>query len=378
MHIAIIGAGVSGLLSALELVEQGCTITLFDQQHAGHAASWAGGGILSPMYPWRYPNEVNYLAQHGKQLYQQWNEKLQPKTGIDFQIHDTGMLIFDEADFELGLNYEDQYQDPMQHCEYLQREQLETVNPHISAQFQHAIYFPHLANVRNPRLLKSLISYLKQYPQVEVYENTWIEKFNIQNQKIQSIESANGQRFVADQFVIATGAWSNCWADQLQISIPVEPVQGQMMLFKTPENWLPTMCMNNVMYLIPRLDGHIVCGSSMDHIGFDKRPNVQTQQNIYKACIEMVPQLANFPIVKQWAGLRPSSPTGIPYIGKMPELNNLWANFGHYRNGLCMGPASAQLLRQLMLNQDTRVDAKAYSTERLTAYTPLTQQSSFS
>jgi glycine oxidase len=62
----------------------------------------------------------------------------------------------------------------------------------------------------------------------------------------------------------------------------------------------------------------------------------------------------------------------------MPELNNLWANFGHYRNGLCMGPASAQLLRQLMLNQDTRVDAKAYSTERLTAYTPLTQQSSLS
>lgn len=378
MHIAIIGAGVSGLLSALELVEQGCSITLFDQQHAGHAASWAGGGILSPMYPWRYPNEVNHLAQHGKQLYQQWNEKLQPKTGIDFQIHDTGMLIFDEADFELGLSYKDQHQDPMQHCEYLQREQLETVNPHISAQFQHAIYFPHLANVRNPRLLKSLISYLKQHPQVEVYENTWIEKFNIQNQKIQSVENANGQRFVADQFVIATGAWSHCWAEQLQLSIPVEPVQGQMMLFKTPENWLPTMCMNNVMYLIPRLDGHIVCGSSMDHIGFDKRPNVQTQQNIYKACIEMVPELANFPIVKQWAGLRPSSPTGIPYIGKMPELNNLWANFGHYRNGLCMGPASAQLLRQLMLNQDTRVDAKAYSTERLTAYTPLTQQSSFS
>lgn len=373
MHIAIIGAGVSGLLSALELVEQGCTITLFDQQHAGHAASWAGGGILSPMYPWRYPNEVNHLAQHGKQLYQQWNEKLQPKTGIYFQIHETGMLIFDEADFELGLSYKDQHQEPMQHCEYLQREQLETVNPHISAQFQHAIYFPHLANVRNPRLLKSLISYLKQHPQVEVYENTWIEKFNIQNQKIQSVESANGQHFVADQFVIATGAWSNCWADQLQLSIPVEPVQGQMMLFKTPENWLPTMCMNNVMYLIPRLDGHIVCGSSMDHIGFDKRPNVQTQQNIYKACIEMVPELANFPIVKQWAGLRPSSPTGIPYIGKMPELNNLWANFGHYRNGLCMGPASAQLLRQLMLNQDTHVDSTAYSAERLTAYTPLTQ-----
>ncbi|MEG0487339.1 MAG: glycine oxidase ThiO [Acinetobacter sp.] len=365
MHIAIIGAGVSGLLTALELAEQGCKVTLFDQQQAGHAASWAGGGILSAMYPWRYPQEVNHLARYAKQFYQQWNAKLQPETGIDFQIHETGMLIFDEDDFDIGLNYKDQYQDPMQHCEYLKRTQLEHVNPHISQQFQHAIYFPHLANIRNPRLLKSLITYLKQHPNVEVHENTWIEKFNIQNQHIQSIQTSSGQHFEADQFVIATGAWSNCWSEQLQLSIPVEPVQGQMMLFKTPENWLPTMCMNKVMYLIPRMDGHVVCGSSMENIGFDHRPSVQTQQNIYKACVEMVPELADFPIVKQWAGLRPSSPTGIPYIGQMPELDNLWANFGHYRNGLCMGPASARLLRQLILNQDTLVNAGAYSTERL-------------
>ena len=366
MHIAIIGAGVSGLLTALELVEQGCTVTIFDQQHAGHAASWAGGGILSPMYPWRYPREVNYLAQHGKQLYQDWNQKLLPATGIDFEIHETGMLIFDEADFEIGLNYKDQYQEPMQHCEYLQRESLETVNPHIAEQFQHAIYFPHLANVRNPRLLKSLISYLKQHPNAEVIENTWIEKFNLQNNQIQSIQSSNGQHCAADQFVMTTGAWSNTWSTQLKCSIPVEPVQGQMLLFKTPENWLPTMCMNNVMYLIPRMDGHVVCGSSMNHLGFDQRPSVQTQQNIYRACTEMVPELANFPIVKQWAGLRPSSPTGIPYIGQMPDIENLWANFGHYRNGLCMGPASARLLRQMMLKQDTIVDPHAYSTQRLT------------
>lgn len=365
MHIAIIGAGVSGLLTALELIEQGYTVTIFDQQQAGHAASWAGGGILSPMYPWRYPREVNHLAQYGKLMYQQWNEKLLPKTGIDFQIHETGMLIFDEADFEIGLNYKDTYNEPMQHCEYLQREQLEQINPHISQQFQQAIYFPQLANVRNPRLLKSLITYLKQHPKVEVIENTWIEKFNIYNNRIQSVQTSNAKHYQADQFVITTGAWSNCWSEQLQLSIPVEPVQGQMLLFKTPENWLPTMCMNKVMYLIPRTDGHVVCGSSMDHLGFDRRPSVQTQQNIYKACVEMVPELANFPIVKQWAGLRPSSPTGIPYIGQMPEIENLWANFGHYRNGLCMGPASAQLLRQLMLKQQTLVDATAYSPQRL-------------
>lgn len=365
MHIAIIGAGISGLLTALELIEQGCSVTIFDQQAAGKAASWAGGGILSPMYPWRYPQPVNDLAKYGKGLYQSWNEKLQPITGIDFEIHETGMLIFDEADFETGLNYAAAYNEPMQHCEYLQQEQLEQINPRVSEQLTQAIYFPQIANVRNPRLLKSIIAYLKQHAQVEFIENTWINHFEIHEHQVQSIGASNGHSYKADHFVIATGAWSEHWSQQLNLSIPVEPVQGQMLLFKTPENWLPTMCMNEVMYLIPRTDGHIVCGSSMHHLGFDKRPSTQIQQNIYKASLAMVPELADFPVVKQWAGLRPSSPTGVPYIGKMPDLNNLWANFGHYRNGLCMGPASAQLLRQLMLQQPSTVNPAAYDPNRL-------------
>ena len=79
----------------------------------------------------------------------------------------------------------------------------------------------------------------------------------------------------------------------------------------------------------------------------------------------MVPELAQFPIVKRWAGLRPSSPHGIPYIGAIPELENLWANFGHFRNGLCIGAGSAQLLRQLILEQPTCVEPNAYSPTQL-------------
>ena len=79
----------------------------------------------------------------------------------------------------------------------------------------------------------------------------------------------------------------------------------------------------------------------------------------------MVPELADFRIVTHWAGLRTSSPTGVPYIGAFPEISNLSANFGHYRNGLCIGPASARLLRELMLEHPLTVDATAYTPERL-------------
>ncbi|WP_216936432.1 MULTISPECIES: glycine oxidase ThiO [unclassified Acinetobacter] len=366
MHIAIIGAGITGLMSALELLEQGCSVTLFDQQAAGQAASWAGGGILSPMYPWRYPVAVNALARHAKPLYQEWNQKLQPVTGIDFQIHATGMLIFDEADFKIGLSYAETHQDPQQQAEWLDQPQLQQINPRIDqSKFKQAIYFPELANIRNPRLLQSIISYLKQHPRVTWQEDCKITRLNIQQGQLKNISDEKGHIFQADQFVFTTGAWSQRWSEQLDLEIPVQPVQGQMLLFKTPENWLSTMCMNKVMYLIPRQDGHVLCGSSMRQVGFDTSPSADIRQDILQACLEMVPELADFPLVKQWAGLRPSSPDGIPYIGKIPKLHNAWANFGHFRNGLCMGPASGKLLAQLILEQTPSVDPQPYDPARL-------------
>lgn len=372
MHIAIIGAGINGFMTALELIKQGCSVTILDQQQAGKAASWAGGGILSPMYPWRYPQAVNDLAKYAKPLYQAWNDKLKPITSIDFEIHETGMLIFDEDDFEVGYHYAERHQEPMQEALYVEQEQIEQINPQVSTNFKHALYFPQIANVRNPRLLQSISRYLKQHPRVTWLENMPVRQLKITGDQIAAVQTENGEWIDADQFVFTTGAWSAQWSDQLKLNIPVRPVQGQMVLFKTPKHWLPTMCMNQVMYLIPRQDGHIVCGSSMREVGFDTTPASEIRQKILDACFEMVPELADFPIVQEWAGLRPGSPDGIPYIGQLPQLKNSWANFGHFRNGLCMAPASALLLRQLMLGQPTLVDPQAYTPTQLQPLAALT------
>lgn len=365
MKIAIIGAGITGLLSALECVEQGIQIELFDQHIAGSEASWAGGGILSPMYPWRYPDAVNALAQPAKDIYHTWNEKLKPLTGIDFEIHNTGLLIFDEKDFKVGASYGLNTHQPMQYAKQLNQTDILKINRQISPTFKQALFFPHLSNIRNPKLLQSLIFYLKQHPLVRWHEHTQISQFHIQQKHLQHMTDQNGQHYMADHFVICTGAWSHQFSQQLGIDIPVQPVQGQMLLFKTPQDFLTTMCMNEVMYLIPRKDGHIVCGSSMQHIGFDKRISRQIRDDILKASINMVPALKNFPIIKQWAGLRPSSPTGVPYIGVLPHINNVWLNTGHFRNGLCMAGSSAQLLRQLILKQPLSFDPEAYDPSRL-------------
>lgn len=360
MKIAIIGAGIIGLLTALEFLDAGEEVLIFDQHDAGQGASWAGGGILSPMYAWRYPTAVNALAQYGKTMYQQLNQRCKIITGVDFEIHDTGMLIFDESDFNIGLNYANETQQNIHHSELLNQQQLHDLIPQLNQKFKQALYFPQIANVRNPRLLRSLIDYLKQQPKVQFYTQHKIENFKIHRNKINTLISQNGELFHADAVILCTGAWSAQWQNLCHQALNIQPIHGQMVLFKTPPNWLKSICMNQVMYLIPRQDGHIVCGSSMSERGFDTSLDSQISQSILQASFDMIPALAQFPIVKQWAGLRPSSPNGIPKIGKLPNLDNVWANFGHFRNGLVMAPASARLLRQQFYGQNSIVEPSAY------------------
>lgn len=349
--VIVIGAGIIGLMSALELLEQGFKVVMFDQAEAAKASSWAGGGILSPMYPWKYEPEINLLAQHGKRLYQAWNKKLFPITNIDFEIEEVGMLIFDEDQFQKGLNYHQQFNEPDQISTLLNQQQLQEINSKVSKEVKAALYFPHLANIRNPRLTQSILKYLSKQPNFILISHTAIQTIEQDDVKVTALIDQYGKKYQADHYVLATGAWSQPLLEQLHIDFQVAPVHGQMVLYKTPAKWLPTLCMNDTMYLIPRRDGHIVCGSSMRQCGFDTTLDANISQNIISAAVNLVPELKDYPIVKQWAGLRPSSPKGIPQIGKVPHLNNMWLNVGHYRNGLVMAPASAQLLVQQMCGQ---------------------------
>src|SRR5690606_5521616 len=133
-------------------------------------------------------------------------------TGIDFQIHESGMLIFDEDDFELGLRYAEKYQDPQQQAELLDQTQLQQINPRIDQhKFQQAIYFPELANIRNPRLLQSVISYLKLHPHVTSQHHYKITQLYIQQGWVSSVSSQGGQHFQPDRLIFALGAWSAGW-----------------------------------------------------------------------------------------------------------------------------------------------------------------------
>jgi glycine oxidase len=138
-----------------------------------------------------------------------------------------------------------------------------------------------------------------------------------------------------------------------------------MLLFAAKPDTLQTMVLDDGHYLIPRLDGHILAGSTIEGDTFDKTTTSEAKIQISDFALRLLPTLKDCPLVKHWAGIRPGTPCGVPYIDRHPEISNLSINAGHFRNGLAMAPASAQLMVDLILGRPCSVDPEPYRLDRL-------------
>ncbi|MNN27678.1 Hydrogen cyanide synthase subunit HcnC precursor [compost metagenome] len=232
--------------------------------------------------------------------------------------------------------------------------------PVLGPGFKRAIYMAGVANVRNPRLVKSLKAALLALPNVSLREHCQVTGFRHEGERVTGVQTADGV-IDADEVVLSAGAWSGDLLRTLGLELPVEPVKGQMILFKCAEDFLPSMVLAKGRYAIPRRDGHILVGSTLEHAGYDKTPTEQALESLKASAVELLPELARATVVGHWAGLRPGSPEGIPYIGPVPGHEGLWLNCGHYRNGLVLAPASCQLFVDLLIGAEPIIDPAPYA-----------------
>lgn len=339
----VIGGGVMGLMLSRHLLQAGASVTLLEAGQCGREASWAGGGIVSPLYPWRYAQAVTALASQAQRLFPALCEELLAETGIDAEYRQTGLLMLDADDAPLALQWAQQH--------------------HITMQaLAKGLWMPHVANVRNPRLLKALLVSLQSHKNFTLREFSLVK--NIENNTAVLV---TGERISGGNMVVCAGAWAGQLLQRSAINIPVQPVLGQMLLYKLPANSLRTIVLHHGRYAIPRVDGHVLVGSTLEQRGFDKTITDDARNDLRIAAEKMLPALRNVKPLRQWAGLRPGSPDGVPLMGKVPLLErspgneSLWVCAGHFRNGLVLSPASAQLMADLLLQRTPLLDATPYA-----------------
>ena len=326
-------------------------MVVIDRQTAGKEASWAGGGILSPLYPWRYSAPVQALAHWSQSRYPALIQELTIATGLDAQWTRSGLLIFGVEDQEQAWAWAATHGVAL---EKLSPANIRRIEPLVSNQLGAALYMPEVAQVRNPRLLAALCADLRQLG-VEFRENVEVTGFNEHAGNLTEIQTTQGS-ISTNRCLIASGAWSGGVLANTSIKLPIKPMKGQMLLLSASRVSLKRMVLKNHRYLVPRRDGQILVGSTLEDTGFEKSTTLAARNELLQAAVDMVPRLAHSPVERHWAGLRPGSVDGMPYIGEHPEISGLFVCSGHFRNGIVLGPASARLVVDMMLGRAPIVD----------------------
>ena len=351
-NVLIIGAGVSGLSAALTLLLNGDYITLLERGEVGAESSWAGGGILSPLLPWDYSESLSKLALHSMACYESWATAIETQSGRLVEFTRCGMSV-------LGFSQ------PAAALAWCNRHSLTAV--HKKTNGDDSLWLPDIAQVRNPLLVAALREAVLKLGGT-IHTHCAAEAVITHAGRVVAVQTTQGT-FSADRFVLATGAWAGIGLPGL-VGVPhVRPIRGQMLLFKLKPGVLDSILYRDGLYLIPRRDGHVLVGSTVEDAGFDKSTDAATLQRLHAAAAKMLPVLSTMQPIRHWAGLRPGSPDNIPVIGPHPDFDNVFINTGHYRYGVTMAPASAALLLDLMEGNTPELDPTPYSWQAALART---------
>jgi len=338
-EMLVIGAGAIGLTTALAALEAQATVTVLERGAAGQEASWAGGGILSPLCPWDYPDAVTRLALRGMAHYEELVTGLKEATGVDPEYRRCGMRVL--PPFDAG-KARDWCAAHGMRCE----------------EDGEALLLPEVAQVRNPRLLRAMRERVRQLGG-RIVEQCEVQRLVVQGGRVCAVETRCG-RFEADSYVLAAGAWNQTLLGGLAGQLEIRPIRGQMLLFRFDVPPLPHILLQRDLYVIPRADGHLLVGSTLEDAGFDKSVTDEALRSLWQRASTLLPALQGKAIERQWAGLRPGSPGNVPTIGRHPALNNLYLNGGHFRYGVTMAPAAAEVLLNMMRGRPQPFDIAPY------------------
>ena len=336
--------------TAQRLLQQGALVTVLERGEVGQEASWAGGGILSPLCPWNYPDEVTRLTTRGAELFSAWAKELYAVTGINPEYETSGMLVLPPFDAQAAGQW------CAAHNAYSVH-QVRATDYNLLAQGD-TLFLPEVAQVRNPRLLRALRQHVESLGG-RITEHCAVSDIVVKNGRVQTLITSSG-KFTAQGYIVTAGAWSKEVLGRHALRLDIKPMRGQMLLFKFDVLPLRHIVLQDDLYLIPRRDGHLLVGSTLEDVGFDQRTTSEARDMLWQRAQKLLPSLRSMSLVQHWAGLRPASPHNIPTIGRHPQLDNLYLNSGHFRYGVTMAPASVEILLNEITGAQQPFDVTPY------------------
>jgi glycine oxidase len=346
-NVLIIGGGVIGLSIARSLRRLGISkITVLERGKSGQESSFAAAGMLAPNAETEEADEFTEFCAKSLSLYSDFAGELFDETGVDIELDKNGTLYlaFSENDSEeIRHRYKWQKRAGLQ-VELLTAQETRRAEPFVSPDVRESLFFPNDWQVENRRLLSALRRYA-ELNDIKIFENVEIANLIIENKKAVGAATET-EKYFGETVVIATGAWTSLIkADGFALP-SVKPIRGQMMSFQTAKRLFNKVIYSPRGYIVPRADGRILVGATVEDVGFDKTLTDVGIEFLRETALEISPSLGNLEISEKWAGLRPASIDGLPILGATPEIGNAIIATAHYRNGILLAPITAKIIAE--------------------------------
>jgi glycine oxidase len=372
--VAIIGAGVVGLGIAWRLAARGAAVSVFDRGAAGAGATHAAAGMLAACAE-AEPGEEALVAL-GRDSQARWPafaDELRQASGVDVELRREGTLVIaltadDQARLFHHLEFQKKLGLPLQ---WISAAETRRREPHLAGKLAGAVFSPQDHQVDNRKLARALAGAAKAAG-ASINEHQPVAAISSQGRRVDGIVLADGHKHAADVVVLAAGAWSRGIAGSIaglapQSLPPVRPIKGQMLALRMDP---AAPLINHVIwgpgiYLVPRLDGRLIVGATVEERGFDSTLTAGGLLTLLEAAWRAVPAIEELPIDEMWVGHRPGSRDDAPILGPGP-LDGLIYATGHHRNGILLAPVTADAIARLVLDDALDPAIRPFGIERFT------------
>lgn len=357
--VIIVGGGIIGLTTALFLAKRKVSVIVLDRTSIGTEASWAGAGILPPAVTKHARSSLDHFRAFGTEHFPEFSANLKTHTGIDNGfIPSGGIDLKPFSDHQLNA----EWASPGVICNIWSREEALANEPKVEFQTDQVHYFPQMAQIRNPRHMRALQLRCQQLG-VDLRPGHAASNLQFENGRVNGVETPLGT-FSAARYLIATGAWSNALTNPFHLNLRIKPIRGQIVLLKPDFPVLQRLLLHDNAYLVPRADGRILVGSTEEDVGFVKETTVGGISQLLRFASELVPDLVYSKMETSWAGLRPGTQDGLPVVDRIPECENAFIAAGHFRYGVQLSLATAQVMTEMMTGENLTLPNEDFALAR--------------
>jgi glycine oxidase len=364
--VIIVGGGVIGCSIAWRLAQAGLKVTVFERGRVGCEASRAAAGMLSPQGESQTPGPFFDLCLRSRAMYRSFAEELNDASGIDVEYKDEGTLfvVLQGEDDEEKTTWAAWQLEAGLPLEHVSADDLRKIEPAVTESAARAIFLPQEHQVENRRVMDALEVAMKRAG-VELIEGAEVMALATGQSRVTGVVLP-GRRLDAGAVIVAAGTWSSRLLEPLGLNVKVTPARGQMIAVKAGAIPIKRVLHSSSVYVVPRRDGRILIGATVEQAGFRKAVTVRAVRHLLSAAVELAPSLGELEVVEMWSGLRPDAIDHLPIIGPS-GIDKLLLATGHFRNGILLAPVTAELVESIITRNHVSDELKPFGVERFDA-----------